>query len=175
MFTWCLHTVQSLKACYALKRWYWKWYWFSWQKTFIFMYLVKAVPPSLKWVFSRNPTETGYADKEIFTCIGSLPASLQPVLAQVCSYPKVLSPSFSPTQSIRRRSLFMFWRRRPVSFVVNVSVKISIIHGFTDWFIFFSPAKQLSSAPPFLVISFWNKLCTVFWLLSSFLTTPKSM
>lgn len=137
MFTWCLHTVQSLKACYALKRWYWKWYWFSWQKTFIFMYLVKAVPPSLKWVFSRNPTETGYADKEIFTCIGSLPASLQPVLAQVCSYPKVLSPSFSPTQSIRRRSLFMFWRRRPVSFVVNVSVKISIIHGFTDWFIFF--------------------------------------
>lgn len=137
MFTWCLHTVQSLKACYALKRWYWKWYWFSWQKTFIFMYLVKAVSPSLKWVFSRNPTETGYADKEIFTCIGSLPASLQPVLAQVCSYPKVLSPSFSPTQSIRRRSLFMFWRRRPVSFVVNVSVKISIIHGFTDWFIFF--------------------------------------
>lgn len=72
------------------------------------MYLVKAVPPSLKWVFSRNPTETGYADKEIFTCIGSLPASLQPVLAQVCSYPKVLSPSFSPTQSIRRQSLFMF-------------------------------------------------------------------
>ena len=125
-------------------------------KTFIFMYffLVKAVPPSLKWVFSRNPTETGYADKEIF---------------------KVLSPSFSPTQSIQRQSLFMFWRRRPVSFVVNVSVKISIIHGFTDWFIFFSPAKQLSSAPPFLVISFWNKLCTVFWLFSSFLTTPKSM
>lgn len=138
MFTWCLHTVQSLEACYALKRWYWKWYWFSWQKTFIFMYLVKAVSPSLKWVFSRNPRETGYADKEIFTCIGSLPASLQPVLAQVCSYPKVLSPSFSPTQSIQRQSLFMFWRRRPVSFVVNVSVKISIIHGFTDWFIFFS-------------------------------------
>lgn len=46
-----------------------------------------SVPPSLKWVFSRNPTETGYADEEIFTCIGSLPASLQPVLAQVCSYP----------------------------------------------------------------------------------------
>lgn len=44
MFTWCLHTVQSLEACYALKGWYWKWYWFSWQKTFIFMYffLVKA-------------------------------------------------------------------------------------------------------------------------------------
>lgn len=58
-----------------------------------------------KGVFIRNPTET---DEEIFTCIQPLPISLQPVLAQLCSFPEVLSPRFPPSQSIQRQSLFMF-------------------------------------------------------------------